>query len=415
MSIHVVKVPDIGEGIAEVELVLWHVQEGDAIRADQALADLMTDKATVEVPSPVAGRVLALGGAPGDKLAVGSELIRLEVEATDASYSGNAAASRAAPKTPSATAAENIDDEPHASEATVAAATPTSIGKPLASPSVRRHARELAIDLARVPGTGPDGRIVHDDVVRYATGSAENSSSTERYAKRSGLHPVPVIGLRRQIALRMRDALRIPHFTYVEEVDVTELEVLRARLNDGRDRQRGHLTVLPLLMRAIVLAVRDFPQMNARFDDDKGIVTRYAGVHIGVATQTESGLMVPVVRHAEARDPWSSAAEVARLAEAARTGRATRDELSGSTITITSLGPLGGIVTTPVINPPEVAIVGVNRIVERPVIRAGAIVPRAMMNLSSSFDHRVVDGQQAAQFVQALRRTLECPALLFVD
>jgi 2-oxoisovalerate dehydrogenase E2 component (dihydrolipoyl transacylase) len=237
----------------------------------------------------------------------------------------------------------------------------------------------------------------------------------ERYAPRSGEDTVPLVGLRRQIAARMRESLRIPHFTYVEEVDVTELETLRARLNADHAEERGHLTLLPLLMRAIVLGVRTYPQMNARYDDTKDVVTRHAAVHIGIATQTSTGLMVPVVRHAEARDPWSSAAEIVRVSAAARAGRATREELAGSTITITSLGPLGGIVTTPVINPPEVAIVAVNRIVERPAIRAGAIVPRQLMNLSASFDHRVIDGQHAAQFVQAMRARLECPALLFID
>jgi len=403
MSLHVVKVPDIGEGIAEVELVLWYVKAGDAIKADQALADLMTDKATVEVPSPVSGRVLALGAKAGDKLAVGSELIRLEVE-------------DGAP----VVAARTATAPPAAAAPTPAAAAPTSTAqlstsKPLASPSIRRQAREMEIDLSRVQGSGPDGRIVHEDLARLASAGTAKPERAARYAERNDLHAVAVIGLRRQIALRMRDSLRIPHFTFVEEIDVTELEALRAQLNDERGKERGRLTVLPFLMRAIVLAVSSFPQMNARFDDEKGIATRYGAVHIGVATQTESGLMVPVVRHAEARDVWSCAAEVVRLAEAARSGKATRDELSGSTITITSLGPLGGIVTTPVINPPEVAIVGVNRIVERPVIRAGSIVPRKMMNLSSSFDHRVVDGQQAAEFVQGLRRYLECPALLFVE
>jgi 2-oxoisovalerate dehydrogenase E2 component (dihydrolipoyl transacylase) len=286
---------------------------------------------------------------------------------------------------------------------------------PLASPSVRRHARELGIDLTQVRGTGPDGRVLHEDVVRHAGGGTAKLATPPGYAKRDGEQTVPVIGLRRQIAQRMQASLRIPHFTYVEEVDVTELEALRAELNARFGAARGRLTVLPFLIRAIALAVPAFPQMNARFDDDKGMVTRYGGVHVGVATQTDTGLMVPVVRHAEARDLWATAAEIARLADAARAGEATRDELAGSTITITSLGPLGGIVTTPVINPPEVAIVGVNRIVERPVVRANAIVPRKLMNLSSSFDHRVIDGQDAAGFVQALRGTLECPALLFVD
>jgi 2-oxoisovalerate dehydrogenase E2 component (dihydrolipoyl transacylase) len=399
MSVHIVKVPDIGEGIAEVELVEWYVQPGDTIGADQTVADLMTDKATVEVPSPISGRVVALGGKAGDKLAVGSELIRLEVDGGGAKDASKAVAPKQAASVPPSTVP----------------ATTSSTSKPLASPSVRRHARELEIDLSRVPGSGPDGRIVHDDLVRYAERGTAKPERLARYAERDDEHAVAVIGLRRQIALRMRESLRIPHFTYVEEIDVTELDALRAQLNEEHGERRGRLTVLPFLMRAIVLAIPSFPQMNARFDDEKGIVTRYGAVHIGVAAQTESGLMVPVVRHAEARDLWSSAAEVARLAEAARTGKATREELSGSTITITSLGPLGGIVTTPVINTPEVAIVGVNRIVERPVIRAGVIVPRKMMNLSSSFDHRVVDGQHAAEFVQALRRYLECPALLFVD
>jgi 2-oxoisovalerate dehydrogenase E2 component (dihydrolipoyl transacylase) len=281
---------------------------------------------------------------------------------------------------------------------------------------VRRHARELGIDLAAVAGSGPGGRVVHDDVVRHVGQGAPAPASGSGYGARSGEEAVPVIGLRRQIALRMQDAARrIPHFTYVEEVDVTELEILRARLNQERGATRGRLTVLPFLMRAIVLAAPDFPQVNARFDDEKGIVTRHRAVHIGIATQTPNGLMVPVVRNAESRDLWASAAEVARLAQAARAGKATRAELSGSTITITSLGPLGGIASTPIINAPEVAIVGVNRIVERPAIRSGAIVPRRLMNLSSSFDHRAVDGEDAARFIQALRGYLECPAMLFVD
>ena len=235
-------------------------------------------------------------------------------------------------------------------------------------------------------------------------------------AERHDAQAIPVIGLRRRIAVQMQEAKRrIPHFSYVEEIDVTEVEALRAALNEKWGAERGRLTLLPLLMRAMVLAVSEFPQINATFDDEAGIVTRHGAVHLGVATQTTHGLMVPVVRHAEAMDPWALAAEVARLAEAARSGRATRDELRGSTLTLTSLGALGGIASTPVINRPEVAIVGVNRIVERPMMRGGAVVPRRMMNLSSSFDHRVVDGIDAARFVQALRTMLESPALLFVE
>jgi 2-oxoisovalerate dehydrogenase E2 component (dihydrolipoyl transacylase) len=412
VSVHVVKVPDIGEGIAEVELVEWHVEPGDTVAVDQVLADLMTDKATVEVPTPVAGRVLALGGKAGDKLAVGAELLRVELEGGSSAPAPQSEAPAVAPATRPVAAAAPV-------AAPLAAATaettiPQVVGKPLASPSVRRHARELAIDLKQIRGTGPDGRIVHDDVVAFAARGAK-PASVSRYAKREGQKEVAAIGLRRQIALRMQESLRVPHFTYVEEIDVTELEALRARLNADHAATRGRLTVLPFLMRALVLAMPTFPQMNARFDDTKGVVTRYAAVHLGIATQTDAGLMVPVVRHAEALDLWASAAEVARLSAAARAGKATRDELSGSTITITSLGPQGGIVTTPIINVPEVAIIGVNRMIERPVMRGTAIVPRLLMNLSSSFDHRVVDGKDAAEFVQALRGYLECPALLFVD
>lgn len=417
MAKYVVKVPDIGEGIAEVELVEWHVQPGDAVEADQVIADVMTEKATVEVPSAVAGRVRALGGKVGKKLAVGSELLVLEVaeegEAPAATPSvAPALASAIAP--PAARPVARVAAP--AAPAAMPLRAPSPATKPAASPSVRRHARELGIDLATVAGSGPDGRILHEDLEGRAARPATPSSAPRGYAERHGEQAVPVIGLRRKIAERLQEATRrIPHFTYVEEVDVTELEALRGRLNAERAKARGHLTVLPFILRAIALAMPSFPQMNARFDDAEGVVTRFAAVHVGLATQTEAGLVVPVVRHAETRDLWSAAAEIARLAQAARTGKATREELSGSTITVTSLGPLGGIVTTPVINAPEVAIVGVNRIVERPVIRAGAVVPRLLMNLSSSFDHRVVDGQEAAQFVQALRGYLECPAMMFVD
>jgi 2-oxoisovalerate dehydrogenase E2 component (dihydrolipoyl transacylase) len=300
--------------------------------------------------------------------------------------------------------------------------------RPLASPAVRRRARELGIDLQTVQGSGPDGRVTSEDLealdrkprsgsigapLRF---SVPQGGRPPLGAERNDEEAVPVIGLRRRIAEKMQESKRrIPHFTYVEEVDVTALEALRARLNARWKSERGHLTLLPFLMRAIVRSVPDFPEVNARYDEDAGSLTRYGAVHIGIATQTPGGLMVPVVRHAEARDLWSCAAEVARLAEAARSGEAKREELTGSTLTITSLGPLGGIVTTPVINYPEVAIVGVNRVVERPVIRDGAVVPRLVMNLSSSFDHRIVDGLRAASFVQSLRAYLEDPATLFID
>ncbi len=438
MGIHVIKMPDIGEGIAEVELVEWHVEPGATVVEDQTLADVMTDKATVEIPSPVAGRVIALGGKVGDVLAVGAELIRIEVEGAgnvSVSAASGAGALRAdvkpvpapvalAPKPqepPVTLAAERATTLPAAVAAVATPSTRTrSTGeKPIASPAVRRRAWDLGIELQFVQGSGQAGRITHEDLDAFAAraGAAPGSPTTApRYATRDDEIAVPVIGLRRKIAQKMQESKRrIPHFTYVEEIDVTELEALRVRLNGIWGETRGRLTILPFLMRAIVLAVPSFPQVNARYDDDGGVVTRFGAVHIGVATQTDGGLMVPVVRHAEARDLWSSAAEVTRLADAARSGKSAREELSGSTITITSLGPLGGIVTTPVINHPEVAIVGVNRIVARPMIRDGAIVARQMMNLSSSFDHRVVDGADAARFVQALRGTLECPALLFVE
>jgi len=299
--------------------------------------------------------------------------------------------------------------------------TPAAPGElPIASPAVRRRAWELGVDLRLVKGSGPGGRIMRDDLeaAAGAGGPAPSVAASGTLHQRNDETVVPVIGLRRKIAQKMQESKRrIPHFTYVEEVDVTELEALRVRLNATWEAARGRLTLLPFLMQAIVKATPAFPEVNARYadDDSGGRVTRYGAVHLGIATQTDTGLMVPVVRHAETRDLWSCAVEVARLAEAARSGRITRDELSGSTITITSLGALGGIVTTPVINHPEVAIVGVNRVVERPVIRAGAIVPRRLMNLSSSFDHRVVDGLRAAEFVQALRGFLEAPATLFID
>ena len=413
MSIHVIKMPDLGEGIAEVELVAWHVKPGDRVAEDQALADVMTDKATVEIPSPVVGQVLALGGEVGQVLAVGAELIRIEVEGAGVAGEVPVTAS----KMPQSTAAE-VPAMPPVPPPAPHAAPPTrpSGDKPIASPAVRRRAWELGIDLQQVVATGAGGRIMQADLDAHVATHGTGTPAVAGLAQRHDEERVPVIGLRRRIAQKMQESKRrIPHFTYVEEVDVTELEALRARLNAKWGAQRGHLTLLPLLVRAVVLAVREFPQINARFDDEAGVVTRHGAVHLGIATQTEGGLMVPVLRHAEAKDLWASAAEVARLAQAARAGKATRDELTGSTLTITSLGALGGIVSTPVINHPEVAIVGINRIVERPVMRDGAVVARQMMNLSSSFDHRVVDGVDAAQFVQALRAYLETPVTLFVE
>ncbi len=428
MATQTIKMPDIGEGIAEVELVAWHVKVGELVAEDQILADVMTDKATVEIPSHVAGKVLSLDVAVGQVVAVGTEIIHIETAAASVQPAQAAmnieaiqapvlplAAPVAAPEQalvpPPVKAPERvIQTAPGRGEAAL---------RPIAAPAVRRRAWELGIELASLQGSGPAGRITQDDLQAQAARSGPGQQATgadQRYAQRDGEEVIPVIGLRRKIAQKMQEAKRhIPHFTYVEEIDVTELEALRARLNAQYGKERGRLTMLPFLMRAIVLAVREFPQINARYDDEAAAVTRYQAVHLGLATQTENGLMVPVLRHAETLDLWASAAGVVRLAQAARSGRAAREELSGSTLTITSLGALGGIVSTPVINHPEVAIVGTNRMVERPMIRGGVVVPRLMMNLSSSFDHRVVDGMHGAEFVQLLRGYLECPATLFVD
>jgi 2-oxoisovalerate dehydrogenase E2 component (dihydrolipoyl transacylase) len=444
MGRYVFKLPDIGEGTAEAELVAWHVAVGDSVEEDQHIADVMTEKATVEIPAPVAGKVVSLTGAPGQMIAVGSELLVLAVEGrgnADAAPSAEAKAEpAAAAAAPAAKAASAAKAEPAAkgpapaakaeakpagpaaarpgpAAAKAAFATRTPGERPIASPAVRGKAWELGVELQFVPGTGPGGRITQDDLAAFvASGGRSARVAAAGLAEKHGVEEIKIIGLRRRIAERMQDAKRrIPHFAYVEEVDVTALEDLRAELNGRYGKERGKLTLLPFLIKAMVRALPDFPQINARFDDDNGIVRRHEAVHVGIATQTPTGLVVPVVRHAEALDLWAAAGEVARLAAAARDGKATREELSGSTITITSLGALGGLVTTPVINYPEVAIVGVNKMVERPMIRDGQVVARKMMNLSSSFDHRVVDGWDAAEFVQRLRASLEKPALLFVD
>ncbi|OLF54604.1 dihydrolipoamide acetyltransferase family protein [Pseudomonas chlororaphis] len=429
MGTHVIKMPDIGEGIAEVELAQWHVKVGDLVVEDQVLADVMTDKAMVDIPSPVHGKVIALGGQPGEVMAVGSVLISIEVEgagnlkASDQVLKEPAAIKEAAP----AVAAPKVEAAPAVQSQPAAACRPAPQApvardadeRPLASPAVRKHALDLGIQLRLVQGSGPAGRILHDDLDAYlaqGTQRAQGGSAPSGYAERHDEEQIPVIGMRRKIAQRMQEATqRAAHFSYVEEIDVTAVEELRAQLNEKHGASRGKLTLLPFLVRAMVVALREFPQINARYDDEGQVITRHGAVHVGVATQSDVGLMVPVVKHAEARSLWDSAAEIARLANAARNGKASRDELSGSTITLTSLGALGGIVSTPVLNLPEVAIVGVNKIVERPMVIKGQVVIRKMMNLSSSFDHRVVDGMDAALFIQAIRGLLEQPAMLFMD
>ena len=393
MGIYVIRVPDIGEGIAEVELVAWHVALGESVKEDQPVADVMTDKASVEIPCHVHGKVIALGAAVGQMISVGAELIRLEVEGEGNLKDDAAPAQATAPATQIAAApaekskqsdtkaSENIAIQ--AVQAPKQASTPTARPaartpvaqarkegeRPLAAPSVRRRALDMGVDLRLVHGSGPAGQISHADLEAFAAGQGPVLGGNPQYVERHGEEAIPVIGLRRKIAQKMQEAKRrIPHFSYVEEVDVTELEQLRQQLNKIHGATRGKLTLLPFLARAMVLALRQFPQINARYDDDAGVVTRYEAVHLGIAAQTDGGLMVPVLRHAESLDLWASAAGIARVAEGAKTGKLGREELTGSTITLTSLGALGGIVSTPVINHPEVAIVGVNRMVERPML-----------------------------------------------
>jgi 2-oxoisovalerate dehydrogenase E2 component (dihydrolipoyl transacylase) len=423
MGKYIFKLPDVGEGTAEAEIVAWHVKIGDVIKEDQHLVDVMTDKATVEMTSPVSGKIIALHGEAGAMAPVGSPLVELEVEGAgnEADVKRNAAAKPAAAPAPKveerkaapapAPAPEPVKVEP------VAPVAPRVFGdKPLASPAVRQRADELGIKLQFVEGSGPGGRISHADLDSFvARGGSSARSSGGGLARREGVDEIKVIGLRRKIAEKMQDAKRrIPHFAYVEEVDMTEIEALRAHMNATKQKDQPKLTLLPFMMRALVKVLPDFPQINARYDDEAGVVHRFHPVHIGIATQTANGLIVPVVKHAEAMDLWQAAAEVTRVSSAARDNKATRDELSGSTITITSLGPIGGVVTTPVINHPEVGIIGPNAIIDRPVVRDGAIVVRKMMNLSSSFDHRVVDGYDAAQFIQRVKALLEHPALMFM-
>ncbi|MGQ0532597.1 MAG: dihydrolipoamide acetyltransferase family protein [Caulobacteraceae bacterium] len=475
MGQFVFKLPDVGEGTAEAEIVVWHVRVGDVVKEDAPLVDVMTDKATVEMTSPVAGRIVSIHGEPGDMAPVGGPIAVFEVDGEAGDLGPPASSPAASVETAAATAGETpavrearksnngaaepkprikapagatwseeevqaaMQGAPKATPVPAAAMPPSAAPKPKAkpaqavarpaprdasvrewahaqaSPAVRARAQKLGIDLGQVRGTGPDGRITHEDldaVLVPAVGSRRSSALAEK----NGIEPVKIIGLRRKIAEKMQDAKRrIPHFAYVEEADLTELEELRAHLNATKRNDQSKLTLLPFLMRALVLSLPDFPQINARFDDDQGVVYRHENVDIGIATQTDNGLIVPVIRHAEARDVWDSAAEVSRLAAAVRANTATKEELSGSTITITSLGALGGIVTTPVINHPEVAIIGVNKLVERPMVKNGAIVIRKMMNLSSSFDHRVVDGYDAAAFIQRVKGMLEHPAALFIE
>ncbi|SNS45415.1 dihydrolipoamide acetyltransferase family protein [Sphingopyxis indica] len=427
------RLPDIGEGIAEAEIVAWHVKVGERVEEDAQLADMMTDKATVEMESPVSGVVVEIAGEVGDLISIGSTLAVIETDeevAEEETPAEEAAEEEIEAGTPGAEEATPVKAEV-AAPTPAPAPAPASAPEPapasakaeadrpvLASPAVRARAKDLGVDLAQVQAEGD--RIRHADLdayLRYSAGQGYLAPGTPRARADE---PVKVIGMRRKIAENMAASKRaIPHFTYVEEMDVTALEAMRADLNANRG-QRPKLTMLPFLIVAICRTIPDFPMINARYDDEGGVVTRHGAVHLGMATQTDAGLMVPVIRDAQDKNVWQLAAEITRLAEAARTGKARVEELTGGTLTITSLGPLGGIATTPVINRPEVAIIGPNKIVERPVFAKNALggddIRRAkLMNLSISCDHRVVDGWDAASFVQALKKLVETPVLLFAD
>ncbi len=420
MGIRNMKVPDVGEGVAEVELAEWLVKPGDVVREDDPVAAVMTDKATVEIPSLYAGTIVSLGGEIGQTLAVGAVLVTIDQAGEGGAEAPAEPAGREevqpSPPPPSAPASAQanppVPPQP-ARTAEVAAARPEG-QVPLASPSVRKRARDGGIDLRQVRGSGPAGRITDADLdaVFSAPPPANPPRGTRR---REGSEQIRIIGLRRKIADRMALAnARIPHITVIEEIDVTALEELRATLNASRG-QKPKLTMLPFIAASLCRALVDHPEMNADFDDEAGIVTRHRPVHLGIATMTDGGLMVPVMRHAESNGLFAAAAEIARLADAARSGKATRDELTGSTFTITSLGPLGAVATTPIINHPEVAILGVNKMAVRPMWDGSQFVPRKMMNISASFDHRVIDGWDAARFVQRLKVLLEAPALIFME
>ncbi|MGP1352863.1 MAG: dihydrolipoamide acetyltransferase family protein [Parasphingopyxis sp.] len=419
------KLPDIGEGIAEAEIVAWHVKVGDEVEEDQGIADMMTDKATVEMESPVSGTIVELNGEEGDMLAIGSVLAVIETdelpdEEEEAAIADKVKAQvddepedadEAEPEPEEPEEETAVEPEP-AAEAEPKPSTEEAKTRVLASPAVRKRAADLGVDLSQVkPQTGD--RIRHSDLDQYLTYGA--TYLTPGASKKRDDEELKVIGLRRKIAENMAASKRhIPHFTYVEEIDVTELEAARADLNATRG-DRPKLTVLPLIIAAICKTLPEFPMINATYDDEAGRVTRHGAVHLGMATQTDTGLIVPVIKNAQDKNVWQLAMEIARLSDAARTGKATQEELTGGTLTLTSLGPLGGIATTPVINRPQVAIIGPNKIVERPAIVDGELAIRKQMNLSISCDHRVVDGYDAASYVQALKRLLETPVLIFAD
>lgn len=428
MGRFVINLPDVGEGIAEAELTEWEVAVGDVVEEDDVLGSVMTDKAAVEVPSAVSGKVVWLCGEPGDMIAIGSKFVEIEVssESTqggptrDALYETETEVGTSGTTDPEADAHIETPDvspkTPRPQPATLPNQTGTDQApatKPLASPSVRQAARDQGISLFDVTGTGPGGRIEHKDLSNHISGLGNAKPSTSRDVQTKQMK---IVGMRRQIAQKMvLSKTRIPHITIVEEVDVTELESLRKKLNQSYAEERGKLTLLPFIASAISIGSRDHPEMNATYDEEKGIVTQHAAVHIGMAAQTPAGLTVPVIKHADSNSLWETAAEISRLSQAARSGKASVSDLTGATITISSLGALGALATTPIINHPEVAIIGVNKVAIRPMWNGQSFEPRQMMNLSSSFDHRVIDGWDAALFVKKLKDLLETPALLFVE
>jgi 2-oxoisovalerate dehydrogenase E2 component (dihydrolipoyl transacylase) len=428
MSRYVFKLPDLGEGTVAAEIVGWRVKPGDTVAEDEVVVEVMTEKAAVEVPAPVSGRVLATTGSPGDMVPVGAELLVLETDAGAAAEAAPVAKAAVAAAAPVAAAMPARSAGNGAAVAAVAAAAARG-GRVATSPAIRRRAHEAGIDLREIAGSGPNGRIVPKDLEAFVARRGQPTPlrgapkavpdarpSAPRAAAAGATEEIKVIGLRRVIAQRMSEAKRnIPHFSYVEELDITELESLRRHLNGRLPAGAPALTYLPFMGLALIRVLKDFPQCNAHYDAERGVIVRYGSVHLGVATQTPDGLKVPVVHDAQALTLWELAGEMRRVSEAARTNKAKREELSGSTITITSLGKLGGIVSTPIINAPEVAIIGVNRAVERPVVVQGAVAIRLTMNMSSSFDHRFVDGYDAAAMIQALKECLEHPATIFIS
>jgi 2-oxoisovalerate dehydrogenase E2 component (dihydrolipoyl transacylase) len=438
MSRYVFKMPDLGEGTVSAEVVAWHVKPGDLVQEDQVMCEVMTEKAAVEMPAPVTGRILSIQGEPGDMVAVGSELVVFDTDATSAA-AGDAPAAKTPPPapseplTPQRRSSDKSSGEKHASEKTEIAAAAATNGaqgngdgkasRVMVSPASRRRAAEAGLDLSTVAGTGPAGRIEPGDIdSALAAGAARgappsmSARANAPHAPRNGTEEVKIIGLRRVIAERLTESARsIPQYSYVEECDLTRLEGLRKHLNDRRPASAPPLTFLPFIVAALARVLDKFPQCNALYDSARGVLVKHKAVHVGIATQTPQGLKVPVVRNVESRALHDLAAEIRRVAEAARNNKSPREELTGSTITITSLGKLGGIASTPMINMPEVSIIGINKAIERAVVVDGQITVRLMMNLSSSFDHRFVDGFDAASMIQALKDSLEQPATIFID